>query len=116
MNTEDKIKVMQHYAAGGKVKVKENRIDGHECIRQRDDPADQHDLTWNWADNTYFIIEEPERIWLHVIILPSDSRNPNGKLVEMPVLDKHKEEYQRSWKEAGYTIVSVTPFVKEDSK
>lgn len=108
MNTEDKIKVMQHYAAGGKVKVKENSINGHECVRHRDG-----DLAWNWADNTYSIIEEPERIWLYEI---SNVKLNNGKVLKMPVLDENSASCARGWTQAGWVIHSTTPFVKEASK
>ncbi len=113
MNTEDKIKVMQHYAAGGKVKVRENSIDGHECVWHRDGTADCSDLVWNWADNTYSIIEEPERIWLYEI---SNVKLNNGKVLKMPVLDENSASCARGWTQAGWVIHSATPFVKEDSK
>ena len=113
MNTEDKIKVMQHYAAGGKVKVRENSIDGHECLRHRDGTADCSDLVWNWADNTYSIIEEPERLWLYEI---SHVKRNDGNVVKVPVLDENRANYSRVWIKAGWVIHSITSFVKEDSK
>lgn len=63
---------------------------------------------WNWADYDYRVAKEPERIWLYVLVPPS-----RAMTVEVPVLDKHKSDYEKSWQEAGYRIVSVTPFVKE---
>ena len=113
MNTEDKIKVMQHYAAGGKVKVKENSIGGHEGVRYRDDTADCSDLVWNWADYTYSIIEEPERIWLYEI---SNVKLNNGKAIKVPILDENSASCAEGWAQSGWVIHSVTPFVKEDSK
>ena len=106
MDIEDKIKVMKHYADGGKVKVVDFR--GRSAIRHRDDCVGNHGLVWDWKSNTYSIVKEPKHIW----VVEYDSvYNGRHMKVVLPDDEKEREIYVQTLERGGRKVRSVDEYV-----
>lgn len=106
MDIEDKIKVMKHYADGGKVRVVDFR--GRSAIRHRDDCVGNHGLVWDWKSNTYSIVKEPKHIW--VVEYDSICGGPRMNVI-IPDDERDRKAYVQALAAGGCKVRSVDEYV-----